>query len=247
MLKKVCRFGTVVSAVPVVTDVLVSPSSVVTECYEDVSLDSDWDFVEPQFFSFSKKRSSLCAENQGQMSYEGSPVKATSRRRMMPPTPQQISLSSNESQSQADLEAQRSIWSTRERRVIAAMEKYLDESDDMKVEIKALELLMDPEDSEVCLRYILTHARRRGSRTFRDFFAQKRKLTTLWPAETAAWSNKEKGRAARKVAKRFARRRLRRNDDKGSSVRRKKDEDAAAAAEFFVNKGGRKPVEFCGR
>ena len=28
-----------VSALPVVTDVLVSPSSVVTECYEDVSLD----------------------------------------------------------------------------------------------------------------------------------------------------------------------------------------------------------------
>ena len=29
------------------------------------------------------------------------------------------------------------------------MEKYLDESDDMKVEVEALELLMDPEDSEV--------------------------------------------------------------------------------------------------
>ena len=38
-------------------DVLVSPSAVVTECYEDVSLDSDWEFVEPQPFSFSRKRS----------------------------------------------------------------------------------------------------------------------------------------------------------------------------------------------
>ena len=35
------------------------------------------------------------------------------------------------------------------RTVTAAMEKYIYESDDVKVEIKALELLMDPEDSEV--------------------------------------------------------------------------------------------------
>ena len=46
----------------------------------------------------------------------------------------------------------------------AGMKNYLDKSDDMKVEIEELELLMDPEDSEVNLRYVLTHARRRGSR-----------------------------------------------------------------------------------
>ena len=44
--------GTDASAVPVVTDVPVSPSSVVTECFEDVSLDPDWEFVEPQSFFF---------------------------------------------------------------------------------------------------------------------------------------------------------------------------------------------------
>ena len=44
------------------------------------------------------------------------------------------------------------------------MENYLNESDDMKVEIEALDLLMDPEDSEVNLWSVLTHARRRGSR-----------------------------------------------------------------------------------
>ena len=38
--------------------------------------------------------------------------------------------------------------------VIAGMENYLDKSDDLQVEIEPLELLMDPEDSEVCLRYI---------------------------------------------------------------------------------------------
>ena len=50
--------GTVVSALPLVTDVLVSPSSVVTECYEGVSVDSDWEFVEPQSFS------SVCADRE---------------------------------------------------------------------------------------------------------------------------------------------------------------------------------------
>ena len=34
------------------------------------------------------------------------------------------------------------MWSTRERREIAAIENYMDESDDMKVEIEALELSM---------------------------------------------------------------------------------------------------------
>ena len=38
-----------------------------------VSLDSDWEFVEPKSFSFSKKRSIVRAENQGEMSYEGTP------------------------------------------------------------------------------------------------------------------------------------------------------------------------------
>ena len=40
----------------VVTDVLVSSSSVVTEICDEVSRDSDCEFVEPQSSSFSKKR-----------------------------------------------------------------------------------------------------------------------------------------------------------------------------------------------
>ena len=42
-----------------VTDVLVSPSSVVTEFCDSFSFCSDWDLVEPQPFSFSKKACSL--------------------------------------------------------------------------------------------------------------------------------------------------------------------------------------------
>ena len=72
----------------VVSDVLVSPSSVVAEMCEGVSSDSVWEGVEPQSFSFSKERSFVCAENQRETSYEGSPVKAppSTRRRMTPPT-----------------------------------------------------------------------------------------------------------------------------------------------------------------
>ena len=42
----------VVSAVLVVSDVLVSLSSVVTECFDDVVLDLEWQFVEPQSVFF---------------------------------------------------------------------------------------------------------------------------------------------------------------------------------------------------
>ena len=45
-----------VRKVPDVNDVLVSPSSVVTELCDVSSCCSDWEFVEPQSFSFSKKR-----------------------------------------------------------------------------------------------------------------------------------------------------------------------------------------------
>ena len=56
--------------------VCLSPTSAVAEMCEGVPSDSDWEFVETQPFSFSKKRSCVCAENRGEMSYEGSPVKS---------------------------------------------------------------------------------------------------------------------------------------------------------------------------
>ena len=39
--------------------------------------------------------------------------------------------------------------------VIARMEQYLNENDNMRVEIEELEFLLGPEDSEVDLRHIL--------------------------------------------------------------------------------------------
>ena len=154
----------------------------------------------------------------------------------MPPTPQQISPSStDESQWQAGLKAQQRIWSTRERTVIARMKNHLYKSGDVILEVGGLELLMDPEGSEVNVRYILTHARRRGSRTF-EIFSTKEKSDHL-VASRNRWLEFKEGRAAREVAKRSDRHEPRRNDSTGSCVPPKKDEDAAAAAELFVDKG----------
>ena len=41
-----------------------------------VPSDSDWDFVEPQSFSLSKKRNFACVENQEDMNYQGTPALA---------------------------------------------------------------------------------------------------------------------------------------------------------------------------
>ena len=75
-----------VRMVPDVTDVLVSPSSVVTEFCEVFSCCSDWEDVVPQSFSFSKKRAHCCTSTQEEMRYEGSQGKALpmTRRRMTP-------------------------------------------------------------------------------------------------------------------------------------------------------------------
>ena len=56
---------------PVVADVNeIAPSGVTVMC-EAVHSDSEWDFVEPQSSSFSKKRKFACVENQEDMNYEG--------------------------------------------------------------------------------------------------------------------------------------------------------------------------------
>ena len=86
-----CEFETRtdVFAVPVVSDVLVSPSSVVTECWDGVSLGSAWEFVEPQSFSLSKKRSVVLEEKsrRDDLRRDASESASDDQKRMMPPTP----------------------------------------------------------------------------------------------------------------------------------------------------------------
>ena len=56
----------------------------------------------------------------------------------MPPTPLQISYSSFEDQ-QVHFEVEDQIWSARDRTIVARIEKYLEESKSMKVEVEELE------------------------------------------------------------------------------------------------------------
>ena len=72
----------------------------------------DWEFVEPQSSSFSKKRAH-CTVRQEEMRSESSQVKAPplSRRRMIPHTPLQNSYSScEEEEGHSEVEQ---IWSAR--------------------------------------------------------------------------------------------------------------------------------------
>ena len=82
----------------VVNDILVSPSSVATEFCDGASLGNDWELVEPQSSPLSFSPESVWTDSQEERSCEESPVKAppASRRRMLPPTPQQSSHSSIE-------------------------------------------------------------------------------------------------------------------------------------------------------
>ena len=96
------------------------------------------------------------------------------------------------------MEVQESIRSARERTVIAMMKNCLDKTDELKVEVKELELLMGPEDSQVNLMYILTQASRRSSSIFEIFSTSGRSGKQKPLGELP----EEKGRAAthKKVA-----------------------------------------------
>ena len=100
------------------------------------------------------------------MNYDGTPVKAppASRRKIVPPAPQQslqpsieaVQLQTDQESGSCEMEYE---WTARGRAVIARMEQYLNENDNMKVENEELELLFGPEDSEVDFRQILRYAR----------------------------------------------------------------------------------------
>ena len=145
-----------VRVVSVVTDL----SSVVTEFCDGFSCCSDWEFVEPQSFSFSKKRAHCCTSTQEEMRYESSQVKAPplSRRRMMPHTPLQNSNGTfEEEQGRFVMEDQ--MWSARERTFMARTKQYLEESYSVKVEVEEVEGLLGPDDVDGDFRRIQKEAR----------------------------------------------------------------------------------------
>ena len=149
-----------VRVVPDVTDVLVSPSSVVTEFCEVFSCCSDWEDVVPQSLSLSRKRAHCCTSTHEEMRYESPQVKAPplSRSGMMPPTPLQNSNDTFEEE-QVLLGAEDQMWSAKERTIIARTKQYLERSYSVKVEVEELEDLLGPDDVDVDLRRLLKEAR----------------------------------------------------------------------------------------
>ena len=86
------------------------------------------------------------------------------------PTWQQNSSSSMSGRHwQVGLEEQRAAWSSSEKKVLGAVYNYLERSADVKVDIEALERLIEPEDEEVCPKYILKYSTRGGSNIFPAF------------------------------------------------------------------------------
>ena len=121
---------------------------------------SDWEDVEPQSFSLSRKRAHCCTSTQEEMRYKNSQVKAPplSRRRMRPPTTLQNSNHAfEEVQGRFAVEDQK--WSARERTIIARTKQYLEESYSVKVEVEELEDLLGPDHVDVDFMRILEEAR----------------------------------------------------------------------------------------
>ena len=129
--------------------------------------DLNWELVEPQPSSFSKKGAHVWTVTQEEMRSESSPAKAPplSRRRMMPPTPlkKKKKTYSSFEEAQGHFEVEFQIWSACDRTVVARTEQYL-ESVSMQVEVEELESLLGPEDSEVDFRRILEQARNKQGR-----------------------------------------------------------------------------------
>ena len=127
--------------------------------------------MEPQSFSFSRKRAHSCRVTQEEVRFEGPQEKAPPlsrrRRRMRPPTPLQNSYSSFEEE-EGHFEVEDQMWSARDRTIIAKTKQYLEESKSLRVEIEELEFLLGPEDTDVDFRRILEEAR--DEKRFRHIF-----------------------------------------------------------------------------
>ena len=182
-----------VRVVPDVIDVLVSPSSMVTEICEVSPCCSDWEFVEPQSFSFFRKRAICCADTQEEIRYEGSPVIAPplSRRRMTPPTPVQKPHAPFEGE-QGSYEEEGRGWNARERTIVARTKQFLERSYSVKVRGEDLDDLLGPEDVDVDFRRILKEARDERGRNILETFSSDG-LSDFLVAEWSRWDTLQMG------------------------------------------------------
>ena len=73
------------------------------------------------------------------------------------------------------MQEQRCAWSSSQRKVMRAVENYLESSADIKLDVEVLERLIAPEEKEVCLSYVLKYSTRRGSNIFQLFNTSEKK------------------------------------------------------------------------
>ena len=92
---------------------------------------------------------------------------------------------------------------SREKRVMDAVEDYLENCAQVKVDTEVLESLLKLDNLEVSLRYVLKYSTRRGSNVFSSSTHQ-RSRTTSWQVEDDGWGVNEKWCTATEWAKRVA-------------------------------------------
>ena len=95
------------------------------------------------------------------------------------------------------MEEQRWAWSSSERKVMRAVDNYLESSADFQVDDGVLERFLEPEEENVCLRYILKYSTRRGSNIFQFFHTCEKKDHLV--ANRRRWLEHQKERVAMQV------------------------------------------------
>ena len=123
---------------------------------------------------------------------------------MNAPWRQSSSTSSSGRQWEEGLEEQRVAWSSSDRKVMGAVEDdldYLENCASAKVDLEALERLMEPEDEEVFSKVHPEVSRRKEAAIFSCSLTQQTKRTISWQAEGVGWSVMERGWPCKKVVK----------------------------------------------
>ena len=82
-------------------------------------------------------------------------------------------------------------WTARDGTVVARIEQYLNENDNVKVETEESELLLGAEDSGVDLKQILRYARRKKGRRIFDIFSSKGQSEFL-VASRVRWDERQR-------------------------------------------------------
>ena len=124
---------------------------------------------------------------------------------------------------------------------MGAVKDFLDKCVNTKVDIEALERLMEPENGEVSLRFILKYSTRRGSNIFLLFDTTEKK--DHFVASRTRWLESQGKDATKQESWQHEWHDIRYqgvSHGKSSSVPREDPENADAAAKLAFIQGGRK-------